>query len=98
MNLQCEDAALRAGGVLEVNALVAVHGGHDFVAERDDLVGVPVVLFHVLLAGVLPQQLAAVLLVEFAPPAFAGVGLVALGDALGDFAAELDAAVGFVGR
>ena len=61
--------------VVEIDAQLAVDPRADLAALGDDLVVVPVVRLDVLLAGLVPQQAAAVLLVELAPPAGADVGL-----------------------
>src|SRR4051794_445220 len=68
MKLQREDAPRRSARVVEPHARPAVQVGPDLLAPGDDLVGVPVAQLDVGLARLRPEQAAAVLLVELAPP------------------------------
>ena len=43
-------------GIFQINALVAVDGGEDVVANSDYLVGVPVFLIEPLLAAFLDEE------------------------------------------
>src|SRR5687767_11128494 len=98
MELQGEDSAPRSRGIVEIDAELAVEICPQTASHGDDLVAVPLPRFDVGFARGVPQQPAAVLFVELAPPAGADVGLIAAALSLRErFAAELDAAVLAVG-
>src|SRR5262245_20687073 len=98
MKLKREDAAATELRVREIDALLSVDRRADGRALGYDLVRIPFPFLHELVARLIPQEAAAVLLVQLAPPADADVGLRALHVAAGQrFAAELDAAVAAVG-
>ena len=99
VHLEPEDAASRDFWVVDIDARNAVNSGAHFAADGDNLVSVPVVRFDTGIAGFVPKQRAAVFLVEFAPPASAGVGLQAFHFVLAEwFAVKLYTAVFFVRR
>ena len=97
VELQGNNAAASALGVVEIDTGLAVDPGLRPAADADDFVAVPVVVFDVGFVALVPQERAAVFFVEFPPPASADVGLVAFDFAIGHGrAADLDAAVPFV--
>ena len=78
---------------------MAIEKGLDPAADRDDLVVVPVLHVDERLTRFGREHLAAMLLVQLAPPAQANVGLVATYIAIGqNLTAELDSAVLLVGH
>src|SRR5262245_42991969 len=99
VNLQPEDATPGNRRVVQIDARLAVDEGLHVATRRYHFVLVPLVRFDERFARLAPDQAAAVLLVKFAPPALADVGLRSAHLAVGQrFAAELDAAVALVGH
>src|SRR5262245_54687429 len=94
VNLQAEDAAAVAAGIIQVHAQLAVDPGANLRADGEDFVLVPFVNLDERLARFAPNQSSTALFVELAPPARADVGLRALHFAVEqEFTAELNAAV-----
>src|SRR5260370_561580 len=71
-DLQREDAAAGALGIVDIHADLAVDPGADAAPLLFDLVGVPAVHLHVCLAPLRRQNATAVLFVQLAPPAGEG--------------------------
>src|SRR6266567_7454584 len=75
VELKGDDPAPGAVGVVEIDAGFSVDEGLHVAADGDDFVFVPVVGADMPFARLFPEQLAAVLFVELAPPADSHVGL-----------------------
>src|SRR5690554_4348871 len=78
VKLQREDPPTVPFPVAQVDRDGTVDLGLHMLPPSDDLVRVPVARFDQVLARLVPQQSAAVLFVQLAPPARTNIGLVSL--------------------
>src|SRR4051794_37628402 len=77
VKLNREDSPLDAGRIIDVDTDISVERRLDLAADCDNLVSIPIARLEVFLAAIFAEKGAAVFFVEFSPPSFANVGLVA---------------------